>query len=83
MVRTSETLQVLMAEMHEEDSSFKAIAPLAAKFRTFCGRLADRFAETDAGDRLLVSLAARLRCESIEMCLALYDNGEALRVAPR
>ncbi len=80
MVETGQSLQKLIALLHEDGFSRKKIEPAAAAFRLSCEKLAGRIA--DGADKPLAALAAELRREAIEMHLALYDNGDILRLVP-
>ncbi len=80
MVETGQSLQKLIALLHEDGFSRKKIEPAAAAFREASEKLAERLA-CDA-DKPLAALAAELRREAIEMHLALYDNGDILRLVP-
>ncbi|MBU4398338.1 MAG: cytochrome c biogenesis protein, partial [Planctomycetes bacterium] len=80
MVESGQSLQKLIARLHEDDFSRKKIEPAAAAFREASEKLAERLAG-DA-DKPLAALAAELRRQAIEMHLALYDNGDILRLVP-
>ena len=80
MVQAGEALQQLVSQVHGKEFSLKKTETPVAAFRGAAEKLADRLASAD--DKVLGSMAAELRRQTIEMHLALYDNGETLRLAP-
>ncbi|MBN1393561.1 MAG: cytochrome c biogenesis protein CcsA, partial [Pirellulales bacterium] len=70
----------LIALSHKGELSREKLEPAAADFRGTAEKLADLLAG-DA-DKPLAGLAAELRREAVEMHLALYDNGDVLRLVP-
>jgi len=80
MVQAGETLQKLSAQMHGHEFARQKIEPLVAVFCRTSEQLAARLAGSP--DKPLAALAADLRRQTMEMHLALYDNGETLRLVP-
>ena len=80
MVQAGDALQKLIAQVHGgEFSRAKVETPVV----TLCqvgDELAARLA--DPKDKPLSALAANLRRQCLEMHLALYDDGETLRLVP-
>ena len=80
MVEAGDALQKMMSGAHGgEFSREKTEAPVAA-FHRAGERLAARLMDSD--DRPLAALAADLAEQTAELHLALYDNGETLRLVP-
>ena len=80
MVQAGETLQKLSVQMHGHEFARHKIEPLVAAFCRTGEQLAARLAGSP--DKPLAALAADLRRQTAEMHLALYDNGETLRLVP-
>jgi hypothetical protein len=80
MVQTGQALQKLITQMHGEGFARDKVAPTVTAFCRPAEQLAARL--TESSDRPLAALAAELRRQTVEMQLALYDNGDALRLAP-
>ncbi len=80
MVHSGETLQKLITAMHGQEFSREKVEPLVEAFCRTSEQLAGRL--SDSADKPLSALAADLRCQTAEMHLALYDNGETLRLVP-
>jgi len=80
MVQAGEALQQLIAQVHGKEFSLEKTETPVAAFHGAAEKLADRLASAD--DKLLAAMAAELRRQTIEMHLALYDNGETLRLTP-
>ncbi len=79
MVQAGGQLQQLLSEMHRGFALDKTDTALAG-FRRLAESLADRLAGRK--DVALAGMAAELREQTIETQLALFDNGDGLRLAP-
>jgi ABC-type transport system involved in cytochrome c biogenesis permease subunit len=80
MVQAGVALQQLVGEVHANSFSLEEAETAVAAFRRLAESLADRLANDQ--NRALASMAAEVRRQTIEMHLALADNGEALRLTP-
>ncbi len=80
VVESSEAWKDLIDRFHGEEFSRAEIEPAAAAFRRVSEKLAELIGE--GADRPLAALAADLRQQTVEMHLALYDNGDPLRLVP-
>ena len=80
MVQAGESLQNLIGQVHGDDFSREKVERPVAAFRRVSEQLVARLA--DSKDKLLSGLAAELHRQTVEMYLALYDNGETLRLIP-
>src|SRR3989304_3439007 len=76
----NESLQRLVAETHSNRFLPQQIEAAASSFHSSAHRLADQHQKKN--DKVLASLAADLIRESYEMHVALYDNGDQLRLVP-
>ena len=66
--------------MHGHEFSREKVEPLVEAFCRTAEELAARL--TNSADKPLSALAADLRRQAAEMHLAMYDNGETLRLVP-
>ena len=80
MIENGGTLQKLRMQLHEQKFSLSNIEPAAVEYRRSCGKLASLV--SDGGDVSMTSLAAALTRQAAEMHLALFDNGDTLRLLP-
>jgi len=80
MVQAGESLQKLIAQVHGEGFSLDKIEPSVTAFQQAGEQLAARLNDSD--DNVLAELAANMNRQATEMHLALYDNGETLRLVP-
>jgi ABC-type transport system involved in cytochrome c biogenesis permease subunit len=70
----------LLGVLRDGDFSLKKSEPAVAEFRHSGDRLASRLSSTS--DATSTALAANLRHQAAEMQMALYDDGESLRLVP-
>lgn len=80
MIENGGTLQKLRMRLHDQKFSLGNIEPAVVEFRRSCDKLASLV--SDGGDVPLKSQAAALTRQAAEMHLALYDNGDTLRLLP-
>ena len=80
MVRAGQPLQKLVAEMHGHEFAREKVEPLVEAFCRTADQLGSRL--MNSADKPLSALAADLRRQAAEMHLAMYDNGETLRLVP-
>lgn len=80
MIENGRSLNKLRMQLQSHDFSLSNIEPATVEFRRSCDKLASLI--TDDGDALLKALAAELTRQVAEMHLALYDNGDAMRLLP-
>ncbi len=80
MVQSGDALQKLMAELRGSELSLAKLHEPVADFCETSNQLAARLTTSD--DMPLTALAADLARQANEMQLALYDNGETLRLVP-
>ncbi len=80
MVASGDALQKMIAEMHGSDFDLRKVEPLVTAFAHAVEPSAARLAKSD--DRPIAAMAADLRRQTEQLQLALYDNGETLRLVP-
>ena len=80
MVESGESLQKLMGQVHGGAFSRQKVEASSAAFAREAEQLAARLANSP--DKPLAALVADLRRQTVEMRLAVYDNGETLRLVP-
>ena len=79
-VSSGRSLLSLLTEIKGHEFARERIEPLVEAFCRSADELAARL--TNPADKPLSALAADLRRQTAEMHLALYDNGETLRLVP-
>jgi ABC-type transport system involved in cytochrome c biogenesis permease subunit len=80
MVDSGQSLQQLITAMHGHQFTREKIEPPVEAFSRAADELATRL--MNSSDKPLSALATDLRRQTAEMHLAIYDNGETLRLVP-
>jgi ABC-type transport system involved in cytochrome c biogenesis permease subunit len=80
MVKAGESLQKLIASAHEGQFSSEKIEPLVVTFHQAAESIAQRIANSK--DKPLAALANALSDQTIELQMAIYDDGETVRLVP-
>ena len=80
MVKAGDALQKLITQVHGGGFSAKKVAEPAVAFRQAAEQLDILLG--DGTDKPMMALAADLTRQTIELCLAIYDDGPTLRLVP-
>ncbi len=80
VVKATEAWRKVLGALHGGDFSLKKIEPVVAEFRRSADRLASLLRSPD--DAVATALAANLRHQAVQMQMALYDDGETVRLVP-
>ncbi|MEN6458419.1 MAG: cytochrome c biogenesis protein CcsA [Thermoguttaceae bacterium] len=80
LIQSVQSYQQLTAELKDGPFDRKKLEPLAADYQRLAGRLAAALPVHN--DRPLAALAADVDRQAAELHLALYDNGDGLRLSP-